>query len=285
MSVNRFRTLAPLAALLALAMVSGGCGVINKLRAKNSLNEGVREYNKGKYDLAEAKFKLASDLSPDLTNARLFYAQTLYQEYDQHRTEDMANRVINAYQDIIDKSKDNPQQLDRGLAFQADVLDKMRKAAEEKGEEGKARAEQLRQQYHQILEQRADLPGASAETKAAVYYSIGQSYWSDAFKISRSYVNFDGTLKQPIPPDKAAQMKPAIDKALEYLNKALGFNPDYADVWTIKKLSLMQENFITTDPARQKALKTQIDEADKKAKSLYEKRKADAAQANAQTAK
>ena len=48
---------------------------------------------------------------------------------------------------------------------------------------------------------------------------------------------------------------------------------------TIKKLSLMQKKFITTDPAQQQALQKEIDAADKKAKELYEKRKSDAAQA------
>ena len=283
--MNRNRSVALLVALLALTMATGGCGVINKLRAKNSLNEGVREYNKGKFEVAEAKFAQAAELSPDLTNAKLFYAQTLYQQYDAHRTDEMAQRVINAYQDIIDKSKDNPQLLDRALAFQADVFEKLRKASEDRGEEGKQKAEALRKKYHEILEERAALPAASTETKAAVFYSIGQSYWSDSFKISRSYVNYDGTLKQPIPPEKADQMRPSIQKALEYLNKALEYNPEYADVWTIKKLSLMQENFITTDPARKQALKTQIDAAGKKASELYEKRKAEAAAANAAAGK
>ena len=54
---------------------------------------------------------------------------------------------------------------------------------------------------------------------------------------------------------------------------------EYADVWTIKKLTLMQKKFITTDQAQAQALQKEIDATDKKAKELYEKRKADAAQA------
>ena len=48
-----------------------------------------------------------------------------------------------------------------------------------------------------------------------------------------------------------------------------------------KKLALMQENFVTTDPARKQALQKEIDVADKKAKELYEQRKQEAADANA----
>src|SRR5689334_11392555 len=194
----------PLAALLAVALATGGCGVINKLRAKNSLNEGEREFNKGKYDDAQKKFAEAVKLSPDLANAKLFNARTIYQLYDQQRTPEAAQKAIDAYQDIIDTSKDNPQLQDQALAFQADIYDKLTKQAEERGDEGKQKAEENRQKYHQLLEARAALPAATDETKAAVYYSIGQSYWSDAFKATRSYINYDLTLKQPIPPDKAA---------------------------------------------------------------------------------
>jgi tetratricopeptide (TPR) repeat protein len=280
--VNRKRNLTLLVALVALAALvvsTQGCGVINKLRAKNALNEGVREFNKGKYEEAQVKFAKAVELSPDLANAKLFNARTIYQLYDQQRTQEAADHAIAAYQDIINTSKDNPQLQDQALAFQADIYDKLTKSAEEKGDAGKQQAADYRKKYHEILEQRAALPGAKDETKAAVYYSIGQSYWSDAFKISRSYVNYDQTLKQPIPPDKAAQMRPAIEKALEYLNQALQYNPDYADVWTIKKLTLWQKKYITTDPAQQQAIQKEIDVADKKAKELYDKRKQEAAQA------
>lgn len=278
--MNRQRNLALLVALLLLVVATQGCGVINKLRAKNALNEGVREFNKGKYEEAEVKFGEAAQLSPDLANAKLFHARTIYQLYDQQRTPEMAQKALDAYQDIINTSKDMPQLKDQALAFQADIYDKLTKSAEEKGDEGKARAAEYRKKYHEVLEARADLPGAKDETKAAVYYSIGQSYWSDAFKVSRSYVDYTGKLKEPIPKEKAEQMRAAIPKALDYLNQALKYNPEYADVWTIKKLTLMQESFITTDPARLQALKGEIDAADKKAKEFYEKRKQDAADAN-----
>ncbi|MFL6278169.1 MAG: hypothetical protein ACJ74G_23540, partial [Blastocatellia bacterium] len=226
--MNRKRNMALLAAIAALVLATQGCGVINKLRAKNSLNEGVREFNKGKYETAEAKFAEAVTLSPDLANAKLFHAQTIYQLYDQQRTPESAQRALDGYQDIINTSKDNPQLVDRALAFQADIYDKLTKSAEEKGDEGKAQAAEYRKKYHETLEARAALPAATDETKAAVFYSIGQSYWSDSFKISRSYVDYKGDLKQPIPSDKAAQMRPSIEKALEYLNKALEYNPNYA---------------------------------------------------------
>jgi len=72
--------------LLAMVLLTPGCGVVNSLRAKNSLNDGVREFNKGKYQVAEEKFLHALELDPDLTNAQLFYARALNAQFDQHLT-------------------------------------------------------------------------------------------------------------------------------------------------------------------------------------------------------
>jgi tetratricopeptide (TPR) repeat protein len=274
--VNRKRNLTLLVALAVLVMATQGCGVINKLRAKNALNEGVREFNKGKYDDAEKKFGEAVKLSPDLANAKLFHARTIYQQYDQQRTQEAADKAIAAYQDIVDSSKDNSKLQDQALAFQADIYDKLTKQAEEKGEEGKQKANEYRQKYHELLEARAALPGASDDTKAAVFYSIGQSYWSDAFKATRSYIDYNGNVKQPIPPDKVAVVKQVIPKSLDYLNRALQYNPGYADVWTIKKLAILQQSYITTDAAQKQALQKEADVAGKKAEDLRKQAAADA---------
>ena len=271
--MNRNHKLALMLLLLVVAIAAPGCGVINKLRAKNSLNEGVREFNKGRYDLAEEKFTRAIELSPDLANAGLFRARAIYQLYDQKRDEEMAKKVLEAYQEVIDKNQGNQKVVDTALAFKADVYDKLYKSALEKGEAGKAKALEYKKLQQDTLLARANNPTATEHTKAAVYYTIGQGYWQEAYNLSRSYINFDATLKRPIPADVAKQMEPNIQKALEYLNKAIEYDPEYADAWSYKKLTLLQESYIITDPARKNALAADIKAAEEKTKSLYEKRK------------
>lgn len=257
--------------LLALTIATPGCGVINKLRAKNSLNDGVREFNKGRYDIAEEKFTHALELSPDLANAGLFRARAIYQQYDQKRGDELANKTLTAYQEVADKNKGNDKVVDTALAFKADVYDKLHKSAVEHGDKEKALEYKKLQQ--DTLLARASLPGATEHTRAAVYYTIGQGYWQESYNLSRYAINYDATLKQPIPADRAEQMRPNIQKALEYLNKAVEQDPEYADAWSYKKLTLLQESYITTDPARKNALTAEIKAADEKTKSLYEKRK------------
>ena len=55
--MKKLSNLILLLALLSLVAATQGCGVINKLRAKDSLNEGVRDFNKGRYEEAEGKFR------------------------------------------------------------------------------------------------------------------------------------------------------------------------------------------------------------------------------------
>ena len=99
--------------LAVLASMTPGCGVVNSLRAKNSLNDGVREFNKGKYQLAEEKFARSLELNPDLTNAQLFYARSLNAQFDQSLTDDLGKKTIDAYDDIIRKNQDKPDAVDQ----------------------------------------------------------------------------------------------------------------------------------------------------------------------------
>jgi len=265
--------------LVTIAVAAHGCGVINKLRAKNSLNEGVREFNKGKYDTAEEKFEYALQLSPDLANAGLFRARAIYQQYDQKRSDELADKVLQAYQEVIDKYHGNDKIVDMAQAFKSDVYDKLSKSALEKGD--KAKSAEYKKQQHELLLARASNPGATEHTKAAVYYTIGQGFWQEAYNLSRSYINFDATLKQPIPADRAKQMEPNIREALRYLSLAIQSDPEYAEAWSYKKLTLLQESYITADPARKTALTSEIKAADEKTKALYEKRKQEEAAAQA----
>src|SRR5262249_33104450 len=131
--MKRIHQFALMLGLLAVVVTAQGCGVINQLRAKNSLNEGVREFNKGKFDAAEQKFYTALELSDgQLANAGLFYARAVYQQYDQKRNDETAQKALDAYQAVIDKNKDNEKLVDTALAFKADVYDKMSKSSVEK---------------------------------------------------------------------------------------------------------------------------------------------------------
>ena len=231
-----------LLALLSLAMATPGCGVVNSLRAKNSLNDGVREFNKGKYQSAEEKFARSLELNPDLTNAQLFYARALNAQFDQNLTEDLGKKTIEAYDDIIKRNSDKPDAVDQALAFKGKIYEQLTRVSPEK-------ASDYRALQRETIEKRATLPSATAKTKADVYYTLGVGYWQESYDMNASYVSHN----KPVPPDILEKMKPLDQKAHEYLQKAISVDPNYANAWFYEKLVYIEE--MKYSPAKQNELK------------------------------
>jgi tetratricopeptide (TPR) repeat protein len=227
--------------LLALALAAPGCGVVNNLRAKNSLNDGVREFNKGKYQIAEEKFAQALEMSPDLVNAQLFYARALNAQFDQNLTEDLGKKTIGAYDQIIAKNQDNPEAVDQALAFKANIYSQLARVTPEKAGEFQAL-------QRETLEKRANLASTTAKTKADVYYTLGVGYWKESYDLNAGYLQ----KSRPVPPEILEKMKPLVQKAHEYLQKAISVDPNYANAWFYEKLVYIEE--MKYSPARKTEL-------------------------------
>src|SRR4051812_49598238 len=99
------------ALLAALVFSSGGCVLINRVRAKNALNEGARAYRDGRFADAEEKFRSAYDLDPSQKNAPLFIARAVQQQYKPGVTtpENVAlgEKAVAAYQEIVKNDPGN----------------------------------------------------------------------------------------------------------------------------------------------------------------------------------
>ncbi len=237
--------------LLALSLATPGCGVVNKLRAKNSLNEGVREFNKGKYQTAEEKFSQALDLSPDLTNAQLYYAQAIKAQFDQNLSEDLGKKTIAAYDNVVNKNQGNDTAIDQALAYKANIYDQLARV-------NPAKAPEYKQLQRETLEKRANLPSSTAKTKADVYYTLGVGYWKESYDLNAGYVSKN----RAIPPEILQKMKPLAQKAHEYLQKAISVDPNYANAWFYEKLVYIEDAKV--DPGHLK-------DYDAKAKVMQEK--------------
>jgi tetratricopeptide (TPR) repeat protein len=228
--------------LLALALMTPGCGVVNSLRAKNSLNDGVREFNKGKYQLAEEKFARSLELNPELTNAQLFYARALNAQFDQSLTDELGKKTIDAYDDIISRNQDKPDAVDQALAFKANIYNQLTRSNPE-------RASEYRAHQRETLEKRATLPSATAKTKADVYYTLGVGYWQESYDLNASYV----THNKPIPQNILDKMRDLVPKAHKSLLTAISVDPNYANAWFYEKLVYIEE--MKYSPAKQNELK------------------------------
>src|SRR5215204_2810901 len=96
--------------LAILVAISSGCGVVNRIRSKNQLNEAARAYREGRFPEAEQHSREAAALDPDNKTAPMFIARTIHAQYRPgvQNPENIAKaqQAIEAYQQILAK---NPQ--------------------------------------------------------------------------------------------------------------------------------------------------------------------------------
>src|SRR2546422_1526807 len=101
------------AILVFLVIVTGGCTVVNKIRAKNELNETARAYREGHFEEAEQHAKRALYLDPDNKTAPIFIARVIHQQYkpgvDQPDNIMKAREAIDAYKQILAKDPSNEE--------------------------------------------------------------------------------------------------------------------------------------------------------------------------------
>ena len=58
--------------LAVLVFMASGCSIVNRIRAKNELNEAARSYREGHFVEAEQSSRRALDLDPGSKTARMF---------------------------------------------------------------------------------------------------------------------------------------------------------------------------------------------------------------------
>lgn len=264
--MSRNHKLTLMVGLLALVIATPGC-IINRLRAKDSLNEGVREFNKGKFELAQEKFQRALDLSPDLTNAQFFYARAVNARFDQSLTEDLGMKTLEAYDNLIKNNPNNHELIDQSLALKANVYDQLTRVNNDK-------AEEFKQKQREMLLARAELPSASNKTKADVFYTLGVGYWKASYDLGYPYVS----RKQPIPLEVVEKMKPLIRQAHEYLQKTISVQPDYSNAYFYEKLVYIEDTKVESNKARLNELNAKINEMQDKYLQLQKQQQQQASQ-------
>ena len=67
------------AILVLFAGAGAGCTLVNKIRAKNELNETARSYREGRFEEAERHAKRALYLDPNNKTAPIFIARVIHQ--------------------------------------------------------------------------------------------------------------------------------------------------------------------------------------------------------------
>jgi tetratricopeptide (TPR) repeat protein len=232
--------LAPICAVLVLAVVSCGC---KKLKARDQLNKGVVAFRNAQFQQAIKHFQTAVELDPELLNARLYLATAYFQLYvpggDSKENVNIAKQAIAAYEDVLKADPNNVN----AIASIAQIYYNLKDFD---------KAKEYQRRIIQLDPQNADS-----------YYWIGVIDWAICYPRAmqlRKDLNIilpkDPKRPDILPPipdkdraDLADKNGPLVDEGIQALDKAINIRPNDADAMTYLNLMYRQKAEIEADSA------------------------------------
>src|SRR4029453_10044465 len=222
-------------ALAILVATGSGCGVINRIRAKNQLNEAARSYREGRFEEAEEHSRRAAELDPDNKTAPMFIARTIHAQYRPGVTSPeniaKANEAIEAYQKILEK---NPKD-DEAYNAIAYLLGAIKEDAK----------------LRQWITMRAASDSAEPEKRAKAYIVLASKDWDCSFKITELPTNKITTIdpsnnkatvsyKKPGDQKEFDTAQMCVKQGLMEVENAIKFDPNNESAWSYKTNLLLE---------------------------------------------
>jgi tetratricopeptide (TPR) repeat protein len=267
-------------AILALFVAAGGgCTLVNKIRAKNELNETAQSYRDGHIEEAEAHAKKALYYDPDNRTALIFIARVVHQQYKQGvETPDniaKAKEAIAAYQRVLEKDPTNEEAYKAVSVLYASIKDDT--------------------SFRQWIMRRATDSTQPNEKRAEAYAILAGKDWDCSFKVTelpevKQTSNEGGspkvTYKKPKEQKDFDKIQRCVAQGLEEAETAIKFDSNNESAWSYKTDLLLESAKIADmngDAARKASFEKQAQIAGQRAAALVEERrkKEEAAQAAA----
>ena len=201
-------------AAIALAVLStAGC---DKLKARSELNKGVQAFKSNHPELAVDHFQKATELDPNLLNARIYLATAYATQYtpgaDTPENNQLGQQAIEEFKSVLERDPKNVNSL-KGIAS---LYYNMK------------RLDDAKEYHHKVTEMEPNDP----ET----YYSIGVIDWTQAYQNAAEIKGKEGLkVDDDIIKDKKlcpllkSKNDALIQDGIDSLNKALSLRPDYDD--------------------------------------------------------
>jgi hypothetical protein len=243
-----------IAIILAFLVVSSsGCGVINRIRAKNQLNEAARAYREAHFEEAEQHARNALALDPNNKTAPLFIARIVHREY-QPGVNNPANiakarQAIAEYQKILEKDPKNEE------AYKA-VASLLGAIHED-------------QKQREWIEKRAHDPNIDPEKRAEAYVVLASKDWHCSNEITDLPTNKITTIdplknkatlsyKKPKDEKDFQTAKMCVAKGLEEIENAIKLDPNNEFAWSYKTNLLLEASKLAEMEGKMD-LKAQLD--------------------------
>ena len=222
-------------ALAILVATGSGCGVINRIRAKNQLNEAARAYREGHFEEAEGHSRRAAELDPDNKTAPMFIARTIHAQYRPGVTSPdniaKANEAIEAYQKILEKNPKDDEAYNAIAYLLGAIKDD--------------------QKLRQWITTRAVNESAEPEKRAKAYIVLASKDWDCSFKITELPSNKITTIdpsnnkatvsyKKPADTKEFENAKMCVKQGLTEVENAIKFDPNNESAWSYKTNLLLE---------------------------------------------
>lgn len=262
-----------LTAILGLFLAgTSGCTLVNKIRAKNELNETAKAYKEGHFEEAEQHAKRALQLDPNNQTAPIFIARVIHQQYkpgvDQPDNIQRARDAIEAYKRVLDKPA-SPQQADE--AYKA--ISVLYSAIKDE--------DNLRS----WIMKRANDSNETNEKRAEAFAILAGKDWDCSFKVTElpdvKTTSSEGgsakvTYKKPANQKEFDNIQKCVVRGLEEAETAIKYDPNSESAWSYKTNLLLEaaKQAEMDGKADQKAqYEKQADVAGKRSAALSEERR------------
>jgi tetratricopeptide (TPR) repeat protein len=257
-------------AILALFVAAGaGCSLINKVRAKNELNETARSYREGHFEEAEQHARRALSFDPTNKTARIFIARVIHQQYkpgvDAPENIQKARDAIEAYKQILEIDPNNEESYKAISVLYSAIKDETK--------------------LREWILARANDSNMPNEKRAEAFAILAGKDWDCSFKITEQpevkVTSTEGgtpkvTYTKPKDQKEFESIQRCVVRGLEEAETAIKYDPNNESAWSYKTNLLIEAAKIAkmngeADKATQYTQQAEV--AQKRATALADERR------------
>jgi tetratricopeptide (TPR) repeat protein len=227
--------LAVLVSTSFLVVTSSGCGVVNRIRSKNELNEAARAFREGKFTDAEQHSRRAAELDPNNKTAPMFIARTIHAQYrpgvQSPENVAKAQEAIQAYQQILDRNPSDDEAY-KAIAYLYGAIKDDAK-------------------LKQWITARATSEATDPTKRAEAYVVLASKDWECSFQITELPANKQTTVdpsnnkatvsyRKPADQKEFNQAQMCVKQGLAEVENAIKFDPNNESAWSYKTNLLLE---------------------------------------------
>lgn len=227
--------LAVLVATSLIVVTSSGCGVVNRIRSKNQLNEAARAFREGKFPEAEQHSRRAAELDPNNKTAPMFIARTIHAQYrpgvQSPENIAKAQEAIQAYQQILERNPADDEAY-KAIAYLYGAIKDNEK-------------------LKQWITARATSETTDPVKRAEAYVVLASKDWECSFQITELPTNKITTVdpannkatvsyRKPTDPKDFNQAQMCVKQGLAEVENAIKFDPNNEAAWSYKTNLLLE---------------------------------------------